>query len=481
MQKVTLKAIALSAIMMASCSLDNITLQAEARVNQTEADEMASTLKNANTPADSIRILYDVYDLSATGNRKDVGLEILEIAQRTNNREVIFDIVNRLSSKLDDSDALERLIKISSSLPDSQKKKGLELVLQMEKTNSDVSDLTGDERTKKLIDYARRDIGNNDDIYEEIIDLYHTLTYLGPTSQGSMYLEYLSRLENLVNELPAEDFSIRNLYYTNAAIYYTHRRNYKKAIECDKELLHQIDALEQRYRDNKTDRKYQNYDYFRYVSLRRMLSNFKGLSEAETDSIFNKCIELAERNEEVGESFGTRGMSKSYYYMSKGQYADAIPYLHRALANEDISDFRRQELLAYLADAQKATGDEKGLFETLQLYVPLLVAERQAHEDDAYRELEIKTTVNRLTIEERREQEKQRIENRRMRRISLSLVYIFAIILIILCRKYFKLKHKVLDLEMQNSTLHTNIEHIFDDGMPHGTTDVRKAKDKLKG
>lgn len=440
---------------------------------------MARNLDKATTIDDSIRILYDVYDLSERGSKLDVGLKILNLAQRSDNRVVMLDILSRLSSKMSDTEGLQRLLEISRSLPQDSLSKGVGLAIEMQMVNKELTDQEDISREKKLIDYARIDLNDKEDIYEEIIDLYRTLVYLGPTSQGSLYLEYLTRLEDLVKSLPIEDFAIRNLYYTTAAIYYSHRRDYKKAIESDENIIHELNLLQDRF--DKDQRKYQNFDYSRYISYRRILSNYKGLTEEEADSIYNLCVALAETNEEVGNEFGKRGQSKAYYHLSKGQYAEAIPYLKQALSNPDISDFRREDLLGYLATAQKAIGDEKGLLETLDEYTPLLIAERQKNVDDAYHELEIRSAVNRLTLEERTEQEKMRAENRRMRRLAISLVYVLALILIFLCQKYFKLRHQVKVLERNNFTLHNNIENILDDGMPHGTTDINKHKNRLKG
>ena len=461
------------------CFLFNIHILADARADQKQADEVAKTLKDVDNPDDSIKVLYDVYSLSSRSNRKDVGLQILDIADRTNNQEVLTDILNRLSSKMEDTDGLERLLEISSHIPQDSMRRGVELLLEMEMANSLASKESETTRKNKVIDLAYASSINKQDIYEEIIDLYRTLVYLNPSSQGSLYLEYLTRLGDLVDQLPDDEFAIKNIYYTAASTYYTRHRNNKKAIECNKKLLELVSKLENQV--GKLGNLPQNFDYFKYICYRRLLANFKGLSAEEVDSIYNQCVLLAERNEDVAESFGNRNVSKSYYYFSKGMYPEAITHLKKAVTLDDISDFRRQELLALLAEAQEATGDDEGLLKTLKQYAKLLNQEIYNGEEDIYHELEIRNSVNRLTLEERKEQEIQREENRRMRRISLTLSYAFAIIIIFMCRAYFKLRQRVKVIELQNKTLHTNMDQIFDNGIPYGTTDLHKKKSKLKG
>ena len=98
-----------------------------------------------------------------------------------------------------------------------------------------------------------------------------------------------------------------------------------------------------------------------------------------------------------------------------------------------------------------------------------------------YREMDLRNSVNLVLSDELHQKEKQQEENRVMRKTSITLVYVLAVILIFLCGAYFRLRHKVKELEMKNNKLRKNIEFIFDDGTPKGTTDLRHHKNRLKG
>ena len=48
-----------------------------------------------------------------------------------------------------------------------------------------------------------------------------------------MYIEYLQRLEEMIELLPEDHFYVRNLLYTAAANFYTQNNNPQKGVEFD--------------------------------------------------------------------------------------------------------------------------------------------------------------------------------------------------------------------------------------------------------
>ena len=466
-------------IVLAAGLISSNLMQAATDVTQDEANQRVKDLKTANSAADSIEILLDVYQLSDKVNSGKVGKQILEITKRTGNHVVLGDVINELAATTDDTKVLARLIEMSENIPESEGKKTVETVLHMEQSKADAANSTGKDLQEKTLDYARIGMSLTGDPYEEIRNIYRALVFLGTSSMGPMYYEYIRRLEDLVSVLPENDYAIKNLYYTTAALYYTRKRDYKKAIENDRKLISQLDKMAEAHEKNGLSSR--NLDVFYYVSYRRMLRNFRGLTPEEIEDVFNKCVKLAEQNDEVAEAFGNGGLTKSYYYYATKQYDKAIPELKKALEAKDISDFRKQELLGLLAGSYRNTGNDKQELETLRKYTTMMLADRRQRLQDTYKEIELRNTVTKLLAEEFQEAEKQKEENRVMRKTSLTLVYVLAVILIFICRGYFKMKNKVSVLESRNRKLHTNLEQIFDDGTPMGTRDLRRSKDRLKG
>lgn len=439
----------------------------------------AQALKKAGTPSDSVRILLNAYSISDKISRDNLRVQILNIAQRSNNNEVISDVLKELSSSTDDTEALARLIEISESISENKGKKDIHNVLILDKVSSDVANTSDTNVQNQMLGYMRQGLSINSDPYKEIQNIYRAMVYLGASSQGPLYFEYIKRLENLVNQLPEEDHAIKNLYYTTAAIFYTRKRDYRKALETDWALIQELDKIKAHYADKEAADRDLNYYY--YISYRRMLRNFKGLTPEQIEKVYKKCVELAQTDERAAKEFGSGGLTNSYYFMATKQYAKAIPELKKALAAENISDFRKGELLGHLSFAMRNTGDKQGELEALREYTLMLLKDREKRRNDMYKEIELRNSVNRLIADEYQAQEKQHEQNRVMRKTSITIVYVLALVLIFLCGSYLRLRRKVKILESKNSSLRKNIEYIFDDGVPKGTTDLRHQKNRLKG
>lgn len=454
-------------------------LPGRAQSNHPLAQARELALQTAQSPSDSIRVLLDVYSLSDQVNRDRVRLQIINLVQHSDNREVISDVIKELASTTDDAGALARLIEISDSLPEGEERKTLQTILNMQQAEAQASTVADSQIQNQLVETMRQNMGFTGDSYKEIQNIYRAMVYLGASSQGPLYFEYIKRLEDLVNQLPEDDYSIKNLFYTTAALFYTRKRDYKKAIYYDKKLIRELDAMKVLY--NNDPSKSDELDYFYYVSYRRMLRNYKGLTPEEIEEVYNNCVNLAKSNEKAAEEFGSGGLTNSYYYMATKQYSKAIPELKKALNHEGISDFRRAELLGHLSYAMRQTGDNAGELQALRQYTQMLLKDRVARRNDMYREIELRNSVNKLISDEYMQQQAQRESNRVMRKTAVTLVYVLSLILIFVCAAYFRLRQKVRMLEAGNSKLRRNMEDIFDDGVPKGTRDLRHLNHGLKG
>lgn len=452
---------------------------AKSELTQTEANSRVKDLISANNPSDSVKILMDVLDLSDKLNKDNIRSQLMDVVQRSDNNELVADVINELATSTDDTRELAKLIELSRNIPEEEGRKTVETVLQMEQAKAEANSTAQNEIQRKIIEYSRTGMSIGGDPYEEIQNLYRALMFLGTESQGPMYLEYITRLQELVDNLPEKDHAIKNLFYTTAAIYFTRKRDYQHAIENDKKLINQLDVMKTHLEKNGMQKN--DLDYFYYISFRRMLRNFKGLNPEEVQQIYDKCLQLVGSNDRIKEEFGNGGLTNSYYFMAIGDYKSAVPELHKALENTSISRFRRQELLGLLAWALNETGNHKEELEVLREYTMMNAADMDKRREDTFREIELRNNINKIIAEENRAAEKYRDENKIMRKTSITLVYVLAVILIFVCQAYFRLKRKVKILESGNKKLRTNIEHIFDTGLPSGTRDLRYQRNKLKG
>ena len=453
-----------------------IPLKTRAFENQNMADSVVKNL-TAVTSADTIRQLYDALDVSNwKQQRGEIGWQILNVAHRSKDYTAMTDQLLQLANIYkSDSISMARLFEIWKDLPDDDNKKGVRLFMRVEQITGDATFLSVEERNNKLMSYLKEEISTKDDIYENVYDLYSTVIFLGKETKGNLYHEYMDRLEKMIQQLP-EDYYLKNLFYTTAAIFYTQNNYPEKAVECDRQLLKQIEKLEELYMSQ--GRKYRNYDRFYYICYRRMLRNYAALSNEEVKDLYARCERLAEKDEEVARDFNMDGRIKAYRLLADKNFAAAIPYLKQSLRNnKDVTVHR--ELLGFLVEAADSVGDKPTLLSALKEYNKMLLDDQKIKSEEALREMQIRYDVHALQSEKNElEIEKRDLElatDQKLINIVLASLCVMAIVLMLLCRGYFRLKSDKRELKEENDKLKTSLENYFRDGVPEGTRDVRDA------
>lgn len=451
---------------------------------QNVADSLMNQLKFRKTASDSLKLLYDVFDVSLQSSKAKSGRMLLELAKHTDNQAVLIDVIPQMAVLLKlDSLMPAKLNVYADLIKNPDHKEAVKIFIDVVRASVEANYIPESELREVLLKYAGEDMIPKNNRYEDILDLYRMVIFLGTTTHGNLYLEYLDRLDNMIVELPEEFNYLRNLYYTTAANVYTRNQNYKKAIEADKKLIEVIGKLDATYK--KMGRSYRNYDRFYYISYRRMLGNYQGLTLDEIKDIYSKCAVLAENDREVAYDFYGEGRPTIYRLMAIGDYEGAVPRLKKALPLVK-DNFTRRNLMSMLVTAADSIKDEATLLEALKEYNVMLREAIDEKSAEAYRELQIRYDVNQLKTEkETLEFEKKEVEvatGQRVISVALAALLIFAVLLMVLYRSNFTLKRKIRDMQKDNLGLHRTIESILDEStnLP-GTLDVREGKPSDKG
>ena len=314
----------------------------------------------------------------------------------------------------------------------------------------------------------------NGDLYEDLIDLGRMVFFLGRAARGSMYIEYLQRLEEMIELLPEDHFYVRNLLYTAAANFYTQNNNPQKGVEFDRLLLKQIGKLEKLYAEK--GRKYRNFDRYYYICYRRMLRNYKALPLQEVKDLYARCAILADKDDDINSDFYGIGRPTVYRLLAEKDYKGVIPHIKKSLESASDDNLKR-ELLGALVEASDSIGDNETLSDALQEYNHMLEEKLRLESEVTYRELQIRYDVNNLRAErDRLEKDKTSLEmatDQKVISISLAALFVLAIIVMLLYRSNFKLRRKLYVAKEENKSLQANIESILDNGTPQGSRDVR--------
>ncbi len=317
-------------------------------------EKLRQELAKTDTHEDSIKILYDIFDLS---NRKDymsICQEIDQVAARSGDIAVRLDMARQMANVNSNDSILSQIENRLKSLPETKEKRETELFVKLRRLSAsarNVSEKERQDRIARAIVYEDKKL----DKYGKVERLFTICEYLSVFAKGELLVGYLEDLGKLIHESGIDNYAIKNIYLTECANIYSLTGNHEKAITADKLLLKEINNLEKSYKAQ--GRKYRNLDVNRFIIYRRMLSNYDVLSLDEANELYSKILNLAENNEDIKSTMEYNRRASAYHAMKNKRYAEAIPYIRRQLSIED-SHILRKHMLEMLVEAASAIGDK---------------------------------------------------------------------------------------------------------------------------
>lgn len=432
----------------------------------TVRDSLLHELSLAKTPQDSIPLLYHLSDIAKSKNDRQQPLATLVgTARHANNISVELDALRNYCNIITRDDSLMYLcLKIAQSLPPSNERDEATTFIKVNRISSKARSLPESEKTKILQELiSNYQKGESQNLYEEIKRLYEVCLYLSHSTTGGLYSEYLEKLHELINKLPADGRKVLpTMYYTQLAIIYTKNHEYEKAIAADKELLKIIRQLEEEYK--RQGRIYKNYDTNYYICYRRILSNFPVLSPKEIEYYYQRIIEIAQRNNAVKGDFETGKRPEILYLMARKEYSKALPIIKKVINHSDNKPFR-MELLQYMIEAATHVNDKATLLQATTQYNTLLEEYNQTKSAEKYRELQILYDVNELKTQNAQlELEKREAEiesGKAIIRITFLAISILTLLLIVACCLYYRTKRLAGSLQRSKQKLQTEQENLL--------------------
>ena len=414
-------------------------VQAHAFSNEAQILRLKSELVEAQTPKDSIRILFDIWDLSLRKDQIAIGFEIFDIAQRTKNRDIQLDILRQISSVTSNDTIITELIEKTKTVPQSEDQKETLLFLKIKKFSHLARIMDESARQAKITEIISDKNYVSFNKYDQIERMFAICSLLSNHSQGDLLVKYVQDLGKLMEQNEMKSYSLRNLYFTESANIFTATNNEEEAIDADKKILKIIDELTKEYKAK--GRKYKNYDTYKYISYRRLLSNYEKLSLTEVNEIYSKILELAAKNEDIKKSFESNYRTKIYHAMKNGRYAEAIPLITKQLAIEENFPHRKH-LYEMLITAAKKTGDNATLAFAEKNYKSIKYEAEKAEAQTKYNDLKVRYQVNTLLSNNAHLELERRAEQIQGARKIMTLVIIgwvaFALVLIFMLILWIK-------------------------------------------
>lgn len=345
MKKVVLVLVALTLLSLTS----NATPDKKAII-----EKLRQELAKTDTHKDSIRILYDIFDLS---NRKDcmsICRELDQVAAHGGDIMVRLDMARQMANVNSKDSIFAQIESNLKSIPDSKEKKETELFVRLRRLSASARNISEKDRQERIASTIVHE-DKKLDKYGKIERLFTICEYLSVFAKGELLVGYLDDLGLMIQESGIENYSLKNIYHTECANIYSVTGNHEKAINSDRLLLREINNLEKSYKAQ--GRKYRNLDVNRFIIYRRLLSNYEALSLDEANELYMKILDLAEKNEDIKSTMEYNRRASAYHAMKNKRYAEAIPYIRRQLSIED-SHILRKRMLEMLVEAASAIGDK---------------------------------------------------------------------------------------------------------------------------
>lgn len=444
-------------------------------------EKLKKDLENTKSAEDSLPILFDLFDISANKDKVSPGEMILDIAGRTNRDDLLEEFIPQLSSLYKgDESKLKAMLMKANQIEDTDARKGVKLFVNVRRAQFESNYVSDEDFHSKLLEYAKADMKPTGDLYQDILDLWRVLIFVGKSSKSNLYLEYLTRLENLIRQLPPECYYVRNQFLTASANIHTQNGNTEKAIQNEKELLKIIGELEKKYRAE--GRKYRDFNQFYYISYRRLLRNYRGLPLNKVLEYRDKCKYYASQDSDVYRDMKLLSRPAIYSLMAEKKYEKVLPLLKNAFNFFDTTNNKsmQREMLRMLVEAADSVGDEKTLLFALRENNKELQQVIDRKTEEAYRELHIRYDIENLKKENTLlEVEKRDLElatSEKLIAVALTALLALAVLLMFLFRRHFLMAQQNRDLKMENDQLHIQIEDFLDNGTPKGTLDVREGR-----
>ncbi len=444
-------------------------------------DSLSTVLSHTQTTADSIPILYDLFDLSGPKEKTDVGYELLRTALRTSDRETQYDVMRRLSSAIatyqsGQSDKIQELISIAEKKPESTDRDNTLTYLRVQKVMNEFTSDADSTQQRKVHEAIRERANGTDDLYKKVVVLFTICRYMVSNSPGDMVIDYLGQLFRQIRALPERSYALENTFLVQASVIYTRAGLQEEAVKICKELLRVTQDLDRS--NEKRGYKYRDYSRIYFNTYRRLLNNFEALTREEIEEYYQKIMELCETNPEIKEQVEHNGRAKIYYAMGTKQYAKALALLKQYidLPNNEASV---ASLNRFMLKAAQEVGDKDAELKAAKKLNELLGSAIEQHRVERKREIEIFNEM--LQLQNERALAAQEVAEMHTQHHKNVILYssiaigVMAIVVIVILLFYRRIRKMSVKLAKSNETLREER-----DNLQQTQRDLIKARDHAR-
>lgn len=444
----------------AGCLAENRQSATSLKSNSELIDSLRTELAKINNPADSIPLLYGIYDLAAYLDMNDAGEALYQTAVRAGNLPVQLDMICRLADigmRFARPEQIEEMLERLETIPDSEEKSIAKcfIISCLAPARHFTNEKELSDEVQRLLNEIDESKNEGSDRYERIARMLTLAEYLQGFTQGTYLTEFMDRLDAEISQLPIEKASlIRNKFFASAAMLYMRNELFEKAVKADRKLLAALDRIEAK--NAKEGRQFRDLIINRYISYRRMMKCYSALTEEETQELYDKIMELAARNSDIVGDMEYNPLPQMVLHMKRKEYTEALPLL-KILADHAGTLYEKRYFLRQLRKAAEATGNAEELAQASIEYCKILEEYTDLKSAERMRELEVNYNYESL-----RETNAEQLRKRERTILTLSIISFALLIIVIIAFVIMatRLTSGKKKLAMANASLRTEGEEL---------------------
>ncbi|MDE6378574.1 MAG: HAMP domain-containing histidine kinase, partial [Duncaniella sp.] len=362
-------------------------LKAQPEWTRQTVDSLRACLSEARTPADSLPILNNLFDILPRAASNAISDTVYHVALRAGKRSDALDIIRSQANRYMRSDSmLKVLADRAASFPESPERSETITFIKMMDNSRRAHYSDNDVRRATIRDYlARVQTLDPNDIYERVALTHGICMMLSDEPNADLLLTYMDSLSALIKRLPPNAVSLRSAYNIHSAAIYASSHP-DRAMVADMLTLNDIEQLKRYYRDK--GRNFKDYSSSYYTIYSRLLSNFAVLDTAKVEEYYAEALKQLPNDPAIKRSYELSPYPDIFREMFYKRYAKALPLIRKVLANDrKISRPRRTLLLQYELECAKALGDKNAMLDAYEAYTESLYEELKERTHSAFREL----------------------------------------------------------------------------------------------
>lgn len=242
-----------------------LSVEAFAETATPSKDYLLKKLSDADNSADSIEVLFDIYDIAPYDRRAEPLENLYAKVSEVGDYKSMEEVIVLMTSCYEKNDSMQTvLIDRVNSMPDSDDRKSLGIYVRVKNASRELHSLSEEERQQKMLESlaAYRD-ARDMDIYEKVERLFYLCAYLGYVTDGDLLIKYIKALQNAIDALPTHEIYLRSLFFTQASLNYLSNGMWKEAVDVNLKMLEINNEYRKKHRSE--NRKYADYSGSTYL------------------------------------------------------------------------------------------------------------------------------------------------------------------------------------------------------------------------